>query len=134
MFFDKFRRAFDDWKTSVFADYINAELSDGGYLPRIPPMRIGGQLNYQSASYGAELSVTRYFEQDNVAESETVTDGYTIVDAQFNYYLEGIGNDLVLFVKGQNLTDEEARVHASFLKDVAPLPGRGVSVGIRGSF
>jgi len=124
----------DEWQTTVFGDYINAQLTDGGYLPRIPPMRLGGQLNYQTNNYGAELSVMHYFEQDNIAETETVTDAYTIVDAHFNYYLEGIGNDLVFFVKGQNLTDEEARVHSSFLKNVAPLPGRGFSVGIRGSF
>ena len=33
-----------------------------------------------------------------------------------------------------NLTDREARVHTSFLKDVAPLPGRGFSFGIRTFF
>jgi iron complex outermembrane receptor protein len=43
-------------------------------------------------------------------------------------------NDIVLYVKGQNLTDELGFVHSSFLKDDAPLPGRSFSVGIRGSF
>jgi len=121
-------------KASVFADYIRAELSDGGNLPRIPPMRVGLELDYQVDNYAAGLSVSHYFDQDKVAELESETDGYTIVDANFNYYLEGIGNDTVLFIKGDNLTDEEARVHASFLKNLAPLPGRGISVGIRGSF
>lgn len=121
-------------KTTVFADYIRAELSDGGNLPRIPPMRIGSQFNYQTNQFGAELSISRYFKQDDVAEYETETDGYTMVDAHFNYYLEGIGTDAAVFIKGTNLTDEEARVHSSFLKNDAPLPGRNISVGIRGSF
>ena len=43
-------------------------------------------------------------------------------------------DDFVIFVKANNLTDEEARVHQSFLKDVAPLPARGFEFGIRGSF
>ena len=121
-------------KTTIFADYIKAKLSDGGNLPRIPPKRVGGQLNYQSENYSAELSLSHYFKQDDVAQLEMKTDGYTIVDANVNYYLDGIGDDFVMFVKGNNLTNEEARVHASFLKDVAPLPGRGFEFGIRGSF
>jgi iron complex outermembrane receptor protein len=41
---------------------------------------------------------------------------------------------MVAFLKVNNITDEEARVHTSFLKNVSPLPARGVTVGIRGSF
>ncbi len=126
-------------KATLFTDFIRAELSDGGNLPRIPPMRVGGQLNYQSDNFAAEISVSHYFEQDDIAEYETSTDSYTMLDANFNYYLSnlglnGLGDDTVVFVKGQNLTDEDARVHSSFLKDIAPLPGRGISVGVRGSF
>lgn len=121
-------------KSKVFFDYIHAELSDGGNLPRIPPMRIGTQFNYQADSYAAELAVSHYFEQDDIAENETTTDSYTMVDANFNYYLPNLGADTVVFVKANNLTDEEARVHSSFLKNDAPLPGRNISVGIRGSF
>mgnify|MGYP001950565809 CR=1 FL=1 len=121
-------------KASVFVDYTRAQLTGGGNLPRIPPMRVGLELDYQVDSYAAGLSVSHYFKQDDVAELETETEGYTLVDANFNYYLDGFGTDTVLFIKGDNLTNEEARVHTSFLKDVAPLPGRGISVGIRGSF
>jgi iron complex outermembrane receptor protein len=42
--------------------------------------------------------------------------------------------ELTLYLKGQNLTDETARVHTSFLKDVAPLPGRSLALGLRGRF
>ena len=37
---------------------------------------------------------------------------------------------VTLFVEGHNLTDTEAREHVSFLKDVAPLPGRNFRAGI----
>jgi iron complex outermembrane receptor protein len=125
------------FKTSIFADYIRAKLVNKGEnsnLPRIPPMRLGAILNYQANSFDSELSVSHYFEQDDIAQLETSTDSYTIVDAHFNYYIDGVGDDLVLYVKGQNLINEHARVHSSFLKEVAPLPGRNFSVGIRGSF
>jgi iron complex outermembrane receptor protein len=121
-------------KISVFGDYINAKLSDGGYLPRIPPMRIGTTLHYQGDSYDSELSMNHYFEQDNIASLETVTKGYNMLDMNMNYYINGLGNDLVVYMKANNLTDEVAKVHSSFLKDISPLPGRNFSVGIRGSF
>jgi iron complex outermembrane receptor protein len=39
-----------------------------------------------------------------------------------------------LFVKGSNLLDEDARQHASALKDIAPLAGRSFHVGARAEF
>jgi iron complex outermembrane receptor protein len=121
-------------KASVFGDYVNAQLSDGGNLPRTPPMRLGASLQYQGNSYDGELSINHYFEQNDIAPLETVTKGYSLIDMNMNYYIDGVGNDLVLYIKGNNLTDDVARVHSSFLKDISPLPGRNFSVGIRGSF
>lgn len=124
-------------KTSLIADYIRARLVneyENDNLPRIPPMRIGAILNYQADTFDSELSVSHYFEQDDISELETTTDSYTMIDANFNYYVAGFGDDLILYLKGQNLTNENARVHSSFLKEVAPLPGRNFSIGIRGSF
>ncbi|PKG85320.1 TonB-dependent receptor [Colwellia sp. 75C3] len=125
------------FKTSLIADYIRARLvnaDENDNLPRIPPMRIGAIMNYQADTFDSELSVSHYFEQDDISELETNTDSYTMIDANFNYYVAGVGDDLTLYLKGQNLTNEHARVHSSFLKEVAPLPGRNFSVGIRGSF
>jgi iron complex outermembrane receptor protein len=125
------------FKTSVLADYIRARLvnnADNDNLPRIPPMRVAAILNYQADSFDTELSINHYFEQTEVAKLETETDSYTMIDAHINYYIADVGDDLVLYVKGQNLSNEHARVHSSFLKDVAPLPGRNFSLGIRGSF
>lgn len=121
-------------KMSVFGDYINAQLTDGGNLPRTPPMRIGTSLQYQGNSYDGEVSVNHYFEQNDIAPLETKTDGYTMIDMNINYYLDGFGSDFVIYAKANNLTDEVAKVHSSFLKDVSPLPGRNFSIGIRGSF
>mgnify|MGYP001131970815 CR=1 FL=1 len=36
---------------------------------------------------------------------------------------------LKVFFEARNLNDAEAREHASFLKDYAPLPGRSFRVG-----
>ncbi len=41
---------------------------------------------------------------------------------------------LEIVARGRNLTDEEARNHASFLKDRILLPGRDLSLALRWSF
>jgi len=123
-----------EFTATIFGDYIKAKLNDGGYLPRIPPLRIGSELSYTGSSFSASLTAQRYFKQSDVAFDETETDGYTMIDANVNYYVDGVGTDLVVFLKADNILDTDARVHSSFLKDIAPLPARGFSVGIRGSF
>lgn len=118
-------------KVSFTTDYTRAQLKDGGDLPRIPPLRIGASAEYEIGSWRAELSGQHYFEQDKTAPLESATDGYTLIDAQLSY---AISDQLKIYLKGNNLTDEYARVHASFLKDKAPLPARSYALGISGNF
>jgi iron complex outermembrane receptor protein len=61
-----------------------------------------------------------------VAPLEEETDGYTMLDVSVGYRLftGGVTHDFVL--RGSNLTDQEARNHTSFLKEMAPLPGREI--------
>ena len=74
----------------------------------------------------------RYARQDDVAEYESETPGYTLVNANLAWHLDTSGGQAwELFVDGSNLLDEEARPHTSFLKDQAPLPGRNFSAGVR---
>lgn len=119
------------FKLSLTTDYIRAQLDEGGNLPRIPPLRAGARGEYEIGNWRAELSGQHYFEQDQTAALETSTAGYTLVDAQVSYQFS---DDLKIFLKGHNLTDEYARVHSSFLKDKAPLPARSFAVGISGNF
>lgn len=121
-------------KLTLWGDSTHGELDSGAYLPRIPPKRLGSQMHYEHNNWYAELGATRYFKQDNTAANETTTDGYTMVDAHVSYRFDIDAGELTLYAKGSNLTNEEARVHSSFLKDRVPLPGRGFSVGLRGRF
>ena len=118
---------------TVFSDYINAEVEDDN-LPRTPPMRFGSELSYVNDGLTADVGFTWYDDQTDVASYESTTDGYTLVNANVQYEISGQGVDWVLFAKGSNLTDEEARVHTSFLKDKAPLPGRNITFGVRALF
>lgn len=124
----------DPFTLTLWGDSIRGKLDDGGNLPRIPPTRVGGELRFEQMGWQAEIGVVRYFDQNSNADLETETDGYTLVDAELAYTFSMNASDLTVYLKGSNLTDEEARVHSSFLKDKAPLPGRGISVGLRGTF
>ncbi|MDQ9092087.1 TonB-dependent receptor [Pseudoalteromonas haloplanktis] len=124
----------NEFKVDLFSDYVRARLKDGGDLPRTPPLRFGTELSYETNNLSAHLHVTRYQEQDRTAPEETSTDGYTMLDATVSYDLSVLNQDLSLYLRGTNLTNTEARVHSSFLKDIAPRPGRSFALGIRGYF
>ena len=128
----------DPLKLTVYGDYIRGKLDDGSNLPRIPPFRLGVTLNYEADKYSTEFNLTRYAKQTDTSVEETQTSGYTMLDMNFNYYLDsnlsGVFGDMTVYFKGHNLTNEHARVHSSFLKDIVPLPGRGFTLGFRGGF
>lgn len=112
-------------------DYL-IDLALGGNLPRIAPARVGGELRWSLGEWRASVGAVRYAEQDRVAAFESTTPGYTLVDAHLAWHRDMPGgNAWEVFLDGSNLLDEEARVHTSFLKDLAPLPGRGVAFGVR---
>ena len=122
----------------VQGDLIRNKLKgneDGSkYLPRTPPSRLGISADYIIGDWQAEVSVHRYFSQSAVAEFETQTSGYTLLDLDINYLTSFNNTDVTFYVKGRNLSDEEARVHTSFLKDSTPVQGRAVVVGVRANF
>jgi iron complex outermembrane receptor protein len=119
----------------VFADFVNGELDDGRHLPRMPPRRIGARFQYHDDRVLVGLEATRYSDQDRIAAFETPTEGYDLVNADFRWrFNPASAVPLELFVNGSNLTDEEARKHTSFVKDLAPLPGRNFAVGVRSRF
>ena len=108
------------------------DLALGGNLPRIAPSRLGGELRWEQGPWRASAGAVRHAEQDDVAEFESATPGYTLVDAHVAWHRDTPGgNAWEVFLDGSNLLDKEARVHTSFLKDLAPLPGRGVAFGVR---
>jgi len=112
-------------------DSIRAEVNKSAHLPRIPPRRYGLAANYEINKWRFNISSQHYSSQNRFSAMETETDGYFLLDSIISY---SILPDLQIFLKGYNLTDEYARVHSSFLKDKAPLPGRNIALGISGRF
>ncbi len=116
------------------ADTVRTEIRGGGSLPRIPPFRAQAALNYSRDRFGARLEGIWAARQNRTAEFELPTDSYFLLNASVSYRVPLGPANLDFYVKGTNLTDAEARLHTSFLKDIAPLPGRGVLFGVKAEF
>jgi iron complex outermembrane receptor protein len=113
-------------------DWVRAS-TDLGPPARIPPWSLAARLAYASPRLNADAEVRRVGDQGRVAVLELPTDGYTVVNATVSVK-PWAGRDVRLFVEGRNLGDVEAREHVSFLKDIAPLPGRSMRVGFSANF
>ena len=116
----------------VVAAQVDADGNDN--LPRIPPSRVGFGLTVDNGRFFAGLDYLRSSEQDDVAPLELPTDAYEDLRLDLSYRLSAGAADVSLFLQGKNLTDDEQRHHASFIKDLAPRPGRTVEAGIRVEF
>ena len=119
----------------VMADYVRAERRDTDTpLPRIPPFRYGIGVHYESGSWNGRLELRGVADQDRVAPLERATDGHTLLNASLVWRAFLGRTVLEVLLRGTNLTNREARNHVSFLKDLAPLPGRDVRLGLRVAF
>jgi len=115
----------------VVGDLVEADLDAGQNLPRIPPRRLGAGLHYHSERWNATTEIRWVDDQTAIAPNETFTEGYTLVNASVGYRFLFRNQILDLLLRGRNLTDQEARNHTSLLKDVAPLPGRDLSLALK---
>jgi len=104
------------------------------YLPRIPPQRwrVGAVANW--GNFIAELTYQQVSKQDDVADEELPTDSYDDLRLYLGYTIEVERSRIEFFVSGRNLTDDEQRYHTSFIKDLAPHPGRTIEGGVRVQF
>jgi iron complex outermembrane receptor protein len=125
-------RLSEAFSAMLFGDYVRAELADGGNLPRIPSARYGTRLSSQRQSLGGELEYYRVNEQEDIADFEAVTPGYDMLNFTLSYSPEDSGYSV--YLRGTNLLDEIVWNHSSYLAQVVPLPGRGVTAGFRLSF
>ncbi len=115
-------------------DLVSAEFDAGGNLPRIPPRTLTLAVEAESTHLTGRLEVVDTAEQDDIADFETVTDGFTFVNAGLAFRPHGEDSPWTIRLDGRNLTDEEGRVHASFLKDDLLLPGRNFRLSVLANF
>ncbi|HYI38723.1 MAG TPA: TonB-dependent receptor [Allosphingosinicella sp.] len=116
------------------ADYVRATIRGGGPAPRIPPVRLMGGLEAQSDRVQGRIEMERTAGQDRLANLETPTRGFTLVNASVQFRPLRNNRNTSVTLAANNIFDVDARRHASFLKDVAPLAGRDIRLTARLNF
>lgn len=137
-----FERAGHSVDLELGADYVytrNRDTGDG--LPFIPPFRFRSRFSYAWKSLQAGVEILRANAQNRLAPgglptspTSIPTPGYTMLNMWLTYNLKTGPVSWDLLLKGNNLNNTTARESTSFLKDIAPLPGAGISGGVRATF
>ncbi|MFN3515874.1 MAG: TonB-dependent receptor [Novosphingobium sp.] len=122
------------FRAEGMADYVRATIDGEGPAPRIPPLRLKGGLRAESPHLDFGAEVEHVTAQNRVAQLETTTPAYTLVNLAIAWRPWGAFRPVSITLSANNLFDVEARRHASFLKDYAPLPGRDIRAGMRIEF
>lgn len=121
-------------KADGLADYTHARITTVGAAPRIPPLRLLGGLGVTSPKVDLRGEVEWVDKQTRISGFETPTDGYTMVNAEVNFRPWCGDRPLSFALSANNIFDVDARRHASFLKDYAPLAGRDLRLTARLNF
>jgi iron complex outermembrane recepter protein len=123
------------WSLRSFADVARGTIDAAGNAPRMSPSRVGVSTHYAAGAWSGFMSVQSVQRASRIAALESTTAGYTRLDAELAYTFKGMDRQrLTLFVQGRNLLNETIRLHTSYIKDVAPQPGRSVMTGLRAQF
>ena len=124
------------WQLFGFYDWVEAELDNGSNVPLIPPHRIGFGVDWDYKRWKGNVTWIHADDHSDIADFETPTPGYDLLNAEVSYKVRQSKLDftLFLFLKGKNLLDEEIRYSTSNLKDLAPQIGRNIVAGARINF
>ncbi len=123
------------WQLFTFGDIVEGELDDNNDAPLQPPRRVALGVDWDLDNFAANVVWIHAYAQNRLAEMETRTPGYDLLNAEVVYSVPGFDKlDWQIYLKGQNLLDEDIRNSTSYLKDQAPQIGLNVIFGVRAYF
>ncbi|WP_151708583.1 zinc piracy TonB-dependent receptor ZnuD [Acinetobacter brisouii] len=123
------------WNAGLFGDYVRGKLDNDGNAPRVPGGRLGTCFK---ADFGDGYSVSaeyyHVFNQDDIANYETDTKGYNMLNLGLAYTGQvNAKTGYRLYAQANNLLDANVYQHESFLANV-PQVGRNFTVGVDFNF
>jgi iron complex outermembrane receptor protein len=110
---------------------VRGKLDNGENLPQMPPLRVGLGLHFENDAWHVGVEAFRSLPQNETIENELPTGSHTLLKVDASYRMPFGSKRALLFLRGTNLLDADARLATSPLKDSAPLPGRSVHFGVR---
>lgn len=123
------------WQVFGFGDIVNGKLDNNTYAPLQPPKRLALGAEWDLQRWAANMVWIHAFDQTHTAPLETRTPGYDMLNAELVYTGQSHGRfDWEVYVKGQNLLNDDVRNSTSYLKDQAPQIGRNFIFGVRAYF
>ncbi|WP_119153011.1 TonB-dependent receptor [Caldimonas tepidiphila] len=110
--------------------------SRGTPLPRLAPVRVAAGLGWQHQGWTARAEIAHASRQDRVAEDDVATPSHTLVNLQAGRRVRLGGSDALAFVRVDNLTNELAynAVAVRTVRELSPMPGRSLKLGLKVSF
>jgi iron complex outermembrane receptor protein len=119
------------WGIENQFDVVRATFTDGGSVPRIPPLRMGGGVFWRDSSWLLRVNLLHAFAQTDIAPEETRTPSYNLLKAEISYKTPLNPNrfgarELSVGLVGNNLLNQPIRNSVSFTKDEVLMPGASV--------
>lgn len=126
-----------DWRIRAGLDMVRGEFAGGEDVPLLPPitLNLDTRARWGRLELGADM--THANAQRAPGAGYGPTEAYTLLGARASFDLgepERGEPGAVLFIEARNLTDAEARLSTSVLRDSVPLPGRNIRAGLRATF
>lgn len=122
------------WWWITKADITRGKGQGGDNLPRMPAPRLTLGVEYQKDNWDFDLEAQHFFDQTKTAENELKTDSFTMLNFGVIYELPKEMQNYRFYFRVKNITDVEGRLATSFVKDVAPMPGRNFLAGVQALF
>ena len=129
--YDLVRTAHGVYRFNLLADYTRATLDDGSNVPRIPPYRVGGGLNWNGEKLDAGFNLIYAGRQNKFGAFDTATPGYVALDGQLAMRPFASHPNVELAIVGQNLTNDTQRLATALNKDQVVMPGRRLMATLR---
>jgi len=110
-------------------DSVTGRFKTGNNIPRMVPARNIYSISYFESDLEVKLDLKDVEKQENLGLNETSTGGYKMLDFKLRktIYFDPT-TELNISFFANNLLDEIARNHTSFVKDDVPLPGTNYGV------
>ncbi|MCI4592684.1 TonB-dependent receptor [Sphingobium sp. BYY-5] len=119
------------FRFNILGDYTRATLHDGDNVPRIPPYRIGGGLNWSGDRLDAGFNLIYAGRQDKAGRFDTSTPSYVSLDGQVAIRPFPQYPGVELAIVGQNLTNDVQRLATALNKDDVVMPGRRIMATLK---
>jgi len=129
--YDLLKSAAGTLQAKALADYMRATLDQGGNVPRIPPYRFGGGLNWESSPVDAGFLFLYVGRQNKFGAFDTATSSYVQLNAQVAWRPFKAHPGIELSIVGKNLTNDVQRDASALNKDQVVMPGRNVRFVLR---